>query len=70
MLTKKINDRTKLLAHFVSSNVDHVPAIKSTRSIVKEGDQMTLDCSINVLKGETYTINWKWPNKNAALTVK
>ncbi len=60
---------------FISENLasnDHVnkPKVQSvTGSFGTEGEQLTLNCTVDIRKGVLFTMNWKLPNDNISLSV-
>ncbi|XP_037051566.1 vascular endothelial growth factor receptor 1 isoform X6 [Bradysia coprophila] len=68
-----VNDSSGNEIHFdvyVTSNNDHVnkPKVQSaTGSYGTQGEQLTLNCSVDIRKGVLFTMNWKLPNDNVSL---
>lgn len=53
------------------SFVDHVPEIRSATGLyVRHGEQLTLNCSIDILKRQDFTIEWTLPNENISFAVQ
>ncbi|KAG4073862.1 hypothetical protein HA402_014067 [Bradysia odoriphaga] len=68
-----VNDSSGNEIHFdvyVTSNNDHVnkPKVQSaTGSYGTQGEQLNLNCSVDIRKGVLFTMNWKLPNDNVSL---
>lgn len=55
------------------ANNDHVnkPKVQSaTGSYGTQGEQLTLNCSVDIRKGVLFTMNWKLPNDNISMQVR